>query len=330
MNFLEINNISLSLSGKTVLNSVSFKVDKGEVFCICGESGAGKTTLLKIIAGLEEQDTGTIYLNEAIITGPSQNLVPGHPDVTMVFQDTQLSPNRTVAENIAWELRSYSKNFQVQRTAELLKKWKLENLKNLYPRELSGGEKQKTALARAMATNPALLLLDEPFSNMDFLLKNELCEQLLSIVKDESITLIFVTHDTKEALSIAERIAVMKGGNFLQIGSPTTIYNQPVSTYVATFFGAENLLKSEYLRPYFIIADDITEVAIRAEDITISGEGKQLTGLIVTNLYYGAYQLLEVLLDDNLTLKVVIDKNKKYRINDPITIYLAEERIIKF
>ena len=330
MDFLEINNISLIRSEKQILNSVSFDVGKGQVFCICGESGAGKTTLLKIIAGLEEPDKGDIRLKGFLVTGPSQNLVPGHPDIKIVFQDTQLSPNRTVEENIAWELRSHQKNYQVYRSGELLEKWKLNKLRNLYPRELSGGEKQKAVIARAMAKNLALLLLDEPFSNIDFLLKNELREQLLGIAKDEGITLIFVTHDTKEALSVAEKIAVMKEGQLMQIGSPMNLYRQPNSKYIASFFGAENLVKAEYLRSYFTLSSTITEVAIRAEDITTTGNGRPLTGKVINSTYYGAYQLLDVLIDDKLTLKVSTPTDKDYHKNEPVTIYLPEERLLKF
>ncbi len=330
MHFLEVRTVSLTISGKQLLNSISLEVNKGEVFCICGESGAGKTTLLKLIAGLEDADAGTVYFNGKVVTGPSQNLVPGHPKIVMVFQDTQLSPNRTVEENIAWELRSYPKNYQLERTQELLEKWRLLHLKKLFPRELSGGEKQKTALAKAMAKNPELLLLDEPFSNMDFLLKSELREQLLTIAKEEDVTTVFVTHDTKEALSVAEQIAVIKEGTIVQTASPTEIYNKPVSAYVSSFFGAENLVKAECLRSYFDIAADIAEIAIHAEDITTSGDGKALTGTVITSSYYGAYQLLDVQIDAHLILKVAVAKDKSYTKNEPITIYIPEECLIKF
>src|SRR6185437_6420705 len=165
---------------------------------------------------------------------------------------------------------------------------------------------------------------------MDFLLKNELREELLVITKEEDITTLFVTHDTKEALSIAERIAVIREGNILQTDTPKAIYDHPASAYVADFFGAENLIRTEYLRPYFSISKDAKQAAIRAEDIVLTGTGNFLTGKVTSSIYYGFYQLLCVQIDDNLSLQVSINKDKNFKINEVINLYLPEEKIILF
>ena len=215
------------------LQPVSFELAEGQTLGIVGESGSGKTTLLRLIGGLLEPDGGTILLDQQPVTGPAHNLVPGHPDIKMVFQDFALAPKLRVYDNIARILRAYPPDYRRARTEELLRRFLLTDLARQYPATLSGGEKQRVALARAIAEEPRVLLMDEPFSQVDASMKYQLLREIgVLLAETVSITL-FVTHDVRDALALSDRILVLRQGKVVQIGSPQQVYEQPVTPYVA-------------------------------------------------------------------------------------------------
>ncbi len=226
------------------VDRVSFTLKQGELLGLLGPSGCGKTTLLRIIAGFERSSTGRVELAGQIVSGNGRWLPPEKRNTGMVFQDYALFPHLTVADNIAFGLSktNQSKKQINQRVAEILNLVGLVGLEKRYPHELSGGQQQRIALARALAPRPALILLDEPLSNLDVQVRHRLREEVRCILKAAGISAIFVTHDQEEALSISDKIGVMRQGRLEQIGTPEEIYSQPASRFVAEFVTQANFL----------------------------------------------------------------------------------------
>lgn len=246
MAILSLNNISKKYrSGdKFAVDHVSFSLEKGEILALVGESGSGKTTLLRLIAGLEHPDHGEIKLDGKTIVSGHQSLKPNKRKTGMVFQDYALFPHLNIFENVAFGLKGLKKKEAEQRVFETIELTGLkENIKK-YPHQLSGGQQQRVALARALAPRPEILLMDEPFSNLDTILRDQVREEVRQIIKKIGITAILVTHDTKDAFSTADKIAVMLDGKLLQMDTPDALYNDPNSTYVAELFGKSNNLEA--------------------------------------------------------------------------------------
>jgi len=225
---------------KPVLQGVSLALAREEILCLLGPSGCGKSTLLRVIAGLETPDRGEVRLNGAAITG-----LPAHRrGIGLMFQDYALFPHLDVAANVGYGLRMQGMPAP-QRRARVDEMLALVNLQAYAERavdDLSGGEQQRVALARTLAPNPALLLLDEPVANLDRLLRAELVQELRRILKTLHVTTIFVTHDQEEAFALADRIAVMRDGRIVQVDAPPQLYRRPANTFVAEFLGFRNLL----------------------------------------------------------------------------------------
>jgi len=229
---LTIQNIIKTFNkGKVVaLNDVSFSLEKGSILAIVGESGSGKTTLIRLITGLEVLDKGTIILQEEVVSSDTIFIVPEKRKVGMVFQDYALFPHLTIFENIAYGLSKESNT--KERVKKVLNLVGLPDVEKRYPHELSGGQQQRIALARSLAPSPELLILDEPFSNLDVLLRNQLREDISKIIKETNTTAIFVTHDIKDALAISDDILVLQRGNIVQGGKTKDVIANPSSEYV--------------------------------------------------------------------------------------------------
>ncbi len=227
--------IKKSYGNVKVLDNLSLEVDDGELAVILGPSGVGKTTTLKIIAGILKPDSGKVLFNDRDVT----YLEPKERNVGMVFQSPALFPHMTVWENIAFglEARKWPREKIRERVRDLLHMFNLDGLEDRYPRELSGGQQQRVAIARALAINPKVLLMDEPFANLDPLLRDRLRWELKSIQKELAITTIFVTHDQDEAFQIADKLAIMLNGTIKQVGNPDKIYYDPMNEEIARFLG---------------------------------------------------------------------------------------------
>ena len=240
---IKIDSISKSFDGVEVLKNISFEIKGGEFFSILGGSGCGKTTLLKMIAGFIEADSGAIYLGDKEIT----HLNPNERDVNTIFQTYALFPHLSVYDNIAFplKLKKTDKQDLDREVRKYLEMVKLSDHINKYPAQLSGGQKQRVAIARALINKPKVLLLDEPLSALDAKLRQHMLIELDNIHEEVGITFVFVTHDQQEALSVSDRIAVMKGGEILQIGTPSEIYESPSCSYVANFIGETNFIGGE-------------------------------------------------------------------------------------
>src|SRR5690554_3182513 len=246
MAIIELSNISKRYpnADSFAVDHVSFSLNKGEVLALVGESGSGKTTLLRLIAGLEHPDTGSIRLDGEIIVSGRKSLAANKRKTGMVFQDYALFPHLTIFQNVAFGLKGLKKKDAEVRVFETLELTGLKEDVKKYPHQLSGGQQQRVALARALAPRPELLLMDEPFSNLDTILRDQVREEVQQIIKSVGITAILVTHDTKDAFSTADKIAVMHDGKLLQIDTPDALYNNPNSSYVAELFGKSNNLEA--------------------------------------------------------------------------------------
>ncbi|USH02858.1 ABC transporter ATP-binding protein [Grimontia kaedaensis] len=234
---LTVSNLICRYNGQAVLNDLTFRVEKGEIVCLLGASGCGKTTLLKAIAGLLPLDSGEMMINCRQIVGPSLNVPPEQRNIGMIFQDYALFPHLTVAENVSFGLKGWDKLATNARVQEMLALVKLDGLDTRYPHQLSGGQQQRVAIARALAGKPDLLLLDEPFSNIDTQVRHSLIKEIRKIFKEQGVTAIFVTHSREEAFAFADKLAVMNKGVIEQYGGATDLYYSPSSRFVADFLG---------------------------------------------------------------------------------------------
>ena len=238
---LELKEIKKSFTeGEAVLDNISLEISKGEFITLLGSSGCGKTTTLRIIAGLEQPDAGSVWLDGREVTG----LEPNQRDVNTVFQNYALFPHMNVAENIGYglKLKKVPKSEIRKKVSQMLELVQLEGYEKRKPSELSGGQKQRVAIARALVNNPKVLLLDEPLGALDLQLRRAMQIELKHLQKKLGITFIYITHDQEEAINMSDRIAVMRDGCIEQIGTPDEIYNHPKTSYVATFVGNANIL----------------------------------------------------------------------------------------
>jgi len=243
---VRLENVTKTYGEVVAVQGVNLEVAEGEFFFLLGPSGCGKTTLLRIIAGFARPDEGEVYFDGRRMT----DVPPHRRGLAMVFQSYALWPHMTVAENVGYglEVRRVKGEERRRRIERALQLVRMEHLAERYPAELSGGEQQRVALARALVVEPEAVLLDEPLSNLDARLRLEMREELRDIHRRTGITMLYVTHDQKEALSMAQRLALMNRGRIVQVGTPTELYQKPASRFAAEFIGETNLIEGRVLR----------------------------------------------------------------------------------
>lgn len=239
---LVLDNIAHDYDGNWAVADVSLNIASGEFVCLLGQSGCGKTTTLRLAAGLESLQYGEIRIGGEVASTPDFTLPPESRGVGMVFQDYALFPHLNVLQNVAFGLRKGGKSDRQSRALGMLEKVGMTAYASNFPHQLSGGEQQRVALARALAPEPAILLLDEPFSGLDLNLRDAVREETLALAKEFGITVMMVTHDPDEAMRMADRIAVMRHGRIVQVGTPAELYTAPQSRDVAAFFGQVNVV----------------------------------------------------------------------------------------
>ena len=242
---LSIKNLTCQYDDQTVLESLSLEVEQGQIVCLLGASGCGKTTLLKAIAGLLPLSSGQMSLNCLTIDDGENWLPPEQRNIGMIFQDYALFPHLTVAENIAFGLKNETAQQKLLKVEEMLGLVHLKGYGDRYPHQLSGGQQQRVAIARSLAYKPDLLLLDEPFSNIDTQVRHELIREIRKIFKEQGVTAIFVTHSREEAFAFADKMAVMNHGVIEQYGTASELYYQPSSKFVADFLGGGSYLAAK-------------------------------------------------------------------------------------
>jgi len=275
---LSLHQISKSFQpGVPVLRDISLQVEAGSVVCLLGPSGCGKTTLLRLVAGFEEPDAGEIYLIKRLVSRSGLVLPPEQRHVGMVFQDYALFPHMTVRQNVQFGLFRWPAAWRRTRLTEMLRLVGLEGMAERYPHELSGGQQQRVALARALAPAPQLLLLDEPFSNLDVHLRQQLREEVQAILVQAGITTILVTHDQEEALSVADILAVIDQGQVVQYASPDEVVRHPRTHFVAQFIGLGHFLSGEIHEA--CITTELGEVPYTSA-LSLTGDGRQVELLV--------------------------------------------------
>lgn len=243
---LEVKNIDKAfVKGVQVVDQTTFGVRENEIFALLGPSGCGKTTTLRLISGFEHLDNGEIYLDGNLLSSTKKHVSPQKRGIGFVFQDYALFPHMSALDNVAFGLKDLPKHKRKVFAEEVLCRTGMGDHKHKGPAELSGGQQQRVALARAIAPEPKLILLDEPFSNLDAILRDSTRKEVRSIIKKAGMSAVLVTHDQEEALSFADRIGVMNNGHIEQIGTPEEVYYQPKNKFVAQFLGRTNLFEGD-------------------------------------------------------------------------------------
>jgi len=263
---LKIHTISFKYDNKTVISDITFSLEKGKNLALIGESGCGKSTLLKLIYGLFDLDQGTIFWNEQEVLGPKYNLIPGMQYMKYLAQDFDLMPYITVAENVGKYLSNFFPEKKKERIFELLEIVEMTEYANVKAQFLSGGQMQRVALARVLALEPEVLLLDEPFSHIDNFRKNSLRRNIFNYLKEKEITTIIATHDSTDVLSFADEMIVMKNGSIVDQGLVSEIYTNPKDFYTASLFGDVNEIvlngKKQFIYPHQFIITESSDLKV--------------------------------------------------------------------
>ena len=302
--------------GLSVVAGLDLVAARGEVVALLGPSGCGKTTTLRLIAGFEELDAGTVEVGGRVVAGAGVNEPPERRRVGMVFQDYALFPHLSVARNVAFGLARAERGERAARVADALRTVGLDGFGDRMPHQLSGGQQQRVALARALAPTPELVLLDEPFSNLDAGLRERLREDVRGILNAAGVTALVVTHDQEEALSLAQRVAVMRAGRIEQHGTPEEVYSRPATPWVAAFLGDVEVLPGEVREgraicelgslPASGAPDGPAEIRVRPESLVV-GTGPagsaSAQALVVDRRFYGHDQLLRLQLPSGQVIR---------------------------
>jgi iron(III) transport system ATP-binding protein len=341
---LEFTAVSHAYGERTVIDQMSFSLQNGEIGCLLGGSGCGKTTVLRCIAGFEALARGELSLGGRVLANASM-AVPAHQrEIGMVFQDYALFPHLTVARNIAFGLSALARSERKARVGAMLELVGLASYAKSYPHELSGGQQQRVALARALATKPRLLLLDEPFSNLDVDLRERLSREVREILKHEGVSAILVTHDQHEAFAVADKVGVMQGGRLLQWATPYQLYHEPASRYVADFIGQGVLVAGRVsgprclelevgefcgLLPLGFATGDRVDVLLRPDDV-VHDDASPQTAVVVSKVFRGADFHYTLALPSGQRVLAQVSSHHNHAIGEPIGIRLELDHLIAF
>lgn len=298
--------ISKSFGSLAVVQGVNIRLAVGRILALLGPSGCGKTTLLRLLAGFESLDSGYIEIDNQRVADERTHVPPERRRVGIVFQDYAIFPHLSVAQNVAFGLK---RGAAAERVSDLLRLVGLENLGDRMPHQLSGGQQQRVALARALAPAPAVLLMDEPFSNLDAALRVEMRQEVRALLKQTGTTAVFVTHDQEEALFMGDEVAVMQAGRIEQVGAPEVVFHRPRTRFVAEFLGHTDFVTGrvqgrQLLTPLGALpqhislpADSLVEVAVRPDDVRLAAAADG-NGCIASRQFLGIAYLYQIRLDD--------------------------------
>ena len=299
MPVLAAHKISYLIGDHQILSDVSVSIDAGEVVVVVGRSGAGKSTLIKLLGGLLKPESGKILFHDELLEGPDQKLVAGHEEIQVVHQDFKLMHAMTVGENIHNALLAYTEEFQESKQEELLQLLGLKQLEDTSVHELSGGEKQRVAMARAFANEPEILLMDEPFSNLDLATKATLLQETRQIAKELETGVLLVTHDTRDAFEIADKVLILDDGYILREDTPVAIYNDPKRAEIATMFGLFSALSPKEAQALGLKKK---RMGVWAEAIVLSEQNEGVLAEVVQAIFSGPFTKLKLLTKSDITL----------------------------
>jgi len=341
---LELKHINCHHHGHTVIEDLSLHVNQGDLICLLGPSGCGKTTVLRAIAGFQPLGRGEILIRQQKVSSPGYTLVAEKRHIGMVFQDYALFPHMNVCQNISFGLRTMSKAERQKVADEMLETVGLNQLGHRYVHELSGGQQQRVALARALAPKPDLVLLDEPFSNLDVDMRERLSLEVRQILKDRNATGILVTHDQHEAFAIGDQICVMNDGQILQRDTAYNLYHSPDNRFVADFIGqgvfvpgeltAHDTIKTEIGsiqgdRAYEWPPGSRVELLLRPDDI-IPDEAGELCAQVSQRAFKGAEILYTLKFDSGLEVQSLFPSHHDHRIGEKVRIRLGLDHLVAF
>ncbi len=314
------------------VRNLDLTVQSREILALLGPSGCGKTTILRLIAGFETPDAGSITIGGRLVVGDGVYLPPEQRRVGMVFQNYALFPHLTVVENVAYGLKKSKE--RSKRVQEALALVELNGLEERWPHELSGGQQQRVALARALAPQPAVLLLDEPFSNLDAGKRVQVREDVREILKASEVTALFVTHDQEEALFMGDRVAVINAGQLEQVGTPEEVYQAPATRFVAEFFGPSGFLPAQVtphgletelgvqLQPLALPPGTWVDVLMRPDDLTLYPD-PQGAARIIRSIFRGMDYLYEVVLPSGRVIQCLGPHTARYAAGTPVRVALT-------
>ena len=339
---LHVRHLDCGYGGQSIVQNLSLHLNRGDIGCLLGPSGCGKTTTLRAIAGFEPVNLGEIQLGDTLISRPGFTLAPEKRRIGMVFQDYALFPHLTVAQNVGFGIRKHPEMQRV--VGEMLELVKLSQLGRRYPHELSGGQQQRVALARALAPEPELLLLDEPFSNLDGDLRRRLSHEVREILKSRGTSAILVTHDQEEAFAVSDQIGVFKDGRLEQWDPPFTLYHEPLTPFVASFIGQGYFIRGQLIDPetvqteigvirgnraYNWPAGSSVDVLLRPDDIVYSPDSS-LRALIVGKTFLGASTLYRLQLPTGNQLEAIFASHADYPTGQDVGIAVAADHLVVF
>jgi iron(III) transport system ATP-binding protein len=351
VNQLEVQGLHHGYNGAEVVRGLDFALARGAIGCLLGPSGCGKTTVLRCIAGFEAIRAGSIRLNGVLVSGPGSMLPPERRHIGMVFQDYALFPHLTVESNIAFGLRALPAAQRAARVRELAEMTGLAEVLGSYPHELSGGQQQRVALARALAPRPELLLLDEPFSNLDVDLRERLSLEVRDIIKASGATAVLVTHDQHEAFAVADEIGVMHEGRIVQWDSAYNLYHRPASRFVADFVGQGVFLPARVLNSREVefelgtLRGDIpnacqigcdacgkgclTDILLRPDDV-VHDDASALKAEVLHKAFRGAEILYTLRLASGRKVLALVPSHHNHALGERIGIRLDVDHVVAF
>ncbi len=341
---LTVSQLSHSYANVQVLKDISFTIADGEIACLLGPSGSGKTTILRCVAGFERPTQGVISSDNEIITSQTIHVPPAKRNVGMIFQDYALLPHLSVEKNVGFGLHQLSRTEKTKKVQEVLEVVGLEKLSKQYPHQLSGGQQQRVALARAIAPNPRLILMDEPFSNLDVSLRNRLGQEIKQILKHYDITALMVTHDQHEAFAFADSIGVIKDGELQQWDTAYNLYHKPDNRFVANFIGQGAFLDGKVgtdgkvqielgeldgqilqsLEPLQNV-----DVLLRPDDV-IHDDDSPVTAKVIHKAFRGADILYTLALDSGTRVLSLVPSHHDHAIGEAIGIRLEVDHVVAF